>query len=214
MNLLNRWRERHLVRRICRGDRAACAELVRTQHAAVYRWLVHLCRGVHAAEDLVQETFACAWMKIRSFNAASTLATWLHRIAYCKFVDWHRRDRRLVARGRPGLIDGIDVDAMGPVDRAISDERAHLVDRAVAALAPGDREVIALHYFQGLSFRAMAQVLGVPSGTAKWRTSVALERLRTMLGYEDENERRDIAEIAGTATAAIAAAGRAGAAGA
>src|SRR5262249_39048411 len=86
------------------GCPAACAEVVRTHYQQVYRFLVHLCRNVHRAEDLTQETFAAAWEKIATFQGRATLATWLHRIAYTKYIDAQRAERR-VAGGRQRLSD-------------------------------------------------------------------------------------------------------------
>ena len=54
---------------------------------SVYRFLVHLTRDEPRAEDLTQETFAAAWRGIGSFAGRSGLGTWLHRIAYGKFID-------------------------------------------------------------------------------------------------------------------------------
>ena len=72
------------------GHPEACAERVRGHYQAVYRLLVHLTRDVHQAEDLTQETFAAAWERIATFEGRATLATWLHRIAYTKFIDARR----------------------------------------------------------------------------------------------------------------------------
>src|SRR3954462_13007108 len=112
--------EAQLIRRIRGGDRAACAELVRDHYARGYQLLARLTRDSHAAEDLCQETFAAAWTKIRTFAGNSTLATWLHRIAYRRFVDWSRAGRRR-ERGHPPLV--AQQHAGPPIDRMLSDER-------------------------------------------------------------------------------------------
>jgi len=208
---LIRWREQLLVGRIRRGDRAACAELVRTQHAGVFRWLVHLCGDQHTAEDLAQETFATAWMKIGTFGGSSSLATWLHRIAYCKFVDWHRREQRMNREGSEAI--GLSRAATAaPSECAVAGEDAQRLHRAVAELSADDREVIVLHYFQCLSFRQVAEVLGMPPGTAKWRVSEALHRLRQLLNARsnDAREPGHVAEIAEAPAAAASTAPRAG----
>ena len=58
----------------------------------------------------------------------------------------------------------------------------HLDPTAVdIRLAAQDRDVIVLHYLQGLSYQELAQVLGQPTGTVKWRTREALENLRRAL---------------------------------
>ncbi|MGH7140292.1 MAG: RNA polymerase sigma factor, partial [Pirellulales bacterium] len=57
------------------GRPEVCAELVRANYQAVYRFLVHLTRDVHRAEDLTQETFATAWERIASFEGRAAPST-------------------------------------------------------------------------------------------------------------------------------------------
>ena len=75
--------------RVLRGLRAGrpehAAELVRSHYQTVYRFLVHLTRDVHQAEDLTQETFATAWTQVAKFQGRSSLSTWLHRTLSAPF---------------------------------------------------------------------------------------------------------------------------------
>jgi RNA polymerase sigma-70 factor (ECF subfamily) len=67
------------------------AEVIRACHAQIFRLLYQLCRDHHIAEDLTQETFAAAWASVSDYQGGSSMSTWLHRIAYCKFLDLYRR---------------------------------------------------------------------------------------------------------------------------
>lgn len=178
-----------LLRDLRAGRPEACAELIRAHYRAVYRWLMHLTRDIHRAEDLTQETFAVAWEKIAAFDGRASLATWLHRIAYTRFIDAQRALRRAAALPEHlGSPRGAPAD---PADAATaSDEARHLV-RALQRLDAPERTVLVLHYLQGLSYREMAVVLDEPVGTVKWRTAEALGRLRPLLsdGVHD-NARR------------------------
>ena len=175
------WSEMLLARRVRAGDRDACAAFVRAHHADVYRFLARLCRDAHAAEDLTQETFAAAWQGIGSFGGLASLKTWLRRIAYRKFVDWDRRPRLPQQQELRTQFEAAHPAGLpGPHEAAEAQEWSRRVAAAVDRLEPAEREVIVLHYLQGLSFREMAQVLGQPAGTVKWRVSAALGRLRTM----------------------------------
>jgi RNA polymerase sigma-70 factor (ECF subfamily) len=156
--------------------------LVRTHYQAVYRFLVHLTRDAHQAEDLTQETFAAAWEKIAAFQGRSTLATWLHRIAYTKFIDARRARRR--AEGVRERLANSPAAPADPLETVMADDEARRLYRALYGLAPPERTVLVLHYLQGLSYREMASVLGEPAGTLKWRTAEALRRLRAVLADE------------------------------
>lgn len=182
-----RWDDRRLARRIARGDEDACVELVRAHHRSIFAFLLHLCRHRQSAEDVTQETFAAAWAGIGGFNGTSSLATWLHRIAYRKFVDLRRRDR-LPAAPPPPAPGGREPRHEDPLDRLVADEESRRLRLAVAELDDAARETIVLHYFQGLSYREMADVLDQPTGTVKWWTSRALAQLKALLEASSENE--------------------------
>ena len=174
--------ERRLLRAIRSGSREACEELVRRHYGRIYGFLLHLSGEVSAAEDLTQETFAAAWGAMAKFGGRARVGTWLHRIAYGKFVDMKRR----MKRGRAAMEEvvkrgGGAGDVRWPMDEVIANERRRRVYEAVGELEGADREVIVLHYFQGLSFRQMGAVLDEAVGTVKWRTSRALGRLKVSL---------------------------------
>src|SRR5262245_132380 len=173
------------------GRPEACAELVHAHYQQVYRFLAQLTRDVHRAEDLTQETFAAAWKKLGEFESRSALSTWLHRIAHTKFVDSQRVERRKAAAQKKSC-SAARTQWVDPADPVIADDDARRLHQALNTLDDGDRTVLILHYLQGLSYRDMAAVLDEPSGTVKWRTSEALNRLRQALGEEvfDHEARR------------------------
>src|SRR5204863_9748605 len=141
--------DQRLLHNLRAGRREACAELVRGHYQTVYRFLVHLTRDVHQAEDLTQETFATAWEKIATFQGRSTLATWLHRIAYTKFIDAQRAERRTA-----GLLQrrtGPRAAPPDPFDAALADDEARRLNRALLELEAPERTLLVLHYLPGLS---------------------------------------------------------------
>jgi RNA polymerase sigma-70 factor (ECF subfamily) len=177
--------DRRLVKELRAGCPVACAELVRSHYQKVYRFLIHLTRDVHAAEDLTQETFAAAWEKLATFEARAALGTWLHRIAYTKFIDARRSEGRAAAL-RQNLTEQ-PVSSADPIEIMMADEEAQGLYQLLYSLDISERTVLVLHYLQGLSYREMASVLDEASGTVKWRTSEALSRLRALLNEEVPN---------------------------
>jgi len=174
--------DQRLLQDLREGRSEACATLVRRHYQAVYRFLVHLTRDVPTAEDLTQETFAAAWEKLATFQGRSTLATWLHRIAYTKFIDAQRAGRR-AARIHASL-EPPRIGPSDPLDVAMAEDEAQRLHRALDTLEAPERTLLVLHYLQGLSYRDMASVLDEPTGTVKWRTAEALKQLRIQLGEE------------------------------
>jgi RNA polymerase sigma-70 factor (ECF subfamily) len=144
--------------------------------------MAYLTRDAGLAEELTQETFASAWADIGRFRGRAALGTWLHQIAYRKFIDSTRRLQRNAA-----LMAGLKErsndaqETFDPLYRLTADEHLRLLYDAICRLKSPEYIMIVLHYIQGLSFRQVAKVMGEPVGTVKWKTSRALKKLRQYL---------------------------------
>ncbi len=172
------------------GNRQACTELVREHYGPIFRFLANLTGDSNSAEDLTQETFASVWVNIGKFENRSSLRTWIYRIAYNKFADARRRLRRRElerARETPPV-------TISPLNQLIVDERSQFLSQVVRRLDEENLTVIVLHYFQGLSFRQMAEVLGEPEGTVKWRTNQALKKIKSELAERYNHDGRKTKE--------------------
>ena len=144
--------------------------------------MAYLTHDTSLAEELTQETFASAWANIDSFRSRASLGTWLHRIAYRKFIDSTRRQKRDVALvGRVAPKNDTAPESSDPLHRLIADENYRLLYQAMRMLKSSEYTVLVLHYIQGLSFRQVAKVLDRPVGTVKWQTSRALKNLKSYL---------------------------------
>ena len=161
-----------------RGDRPAFGRLVAAYWDRLYRWLFHLTRDRHRAEDLTQETFLKALAAIGSFRPGTNFRAWLFRIGHNNFVNLKRTDKRAAhplpddAPGRPG-----------PSAEAIAGDRevVRRVQEAVAQLAPDFRAALMLRAEEGLSFKEVADILGTTEETARWRVFKARQRLVNVL---------------------------------
>jgi RNA polymerase sigma-70 factor (ECF subfamily) len=176
--------ERQTIKKLRQGRRDAYEEVICRHYGPIYRFLAYLTLDAGLAEELTQETFAAAWANIDRFEQRSALATWLHRIAYRKFIDAKRRlqrDADLKDRLKQYARDTLDTDASNPFHRLAADEDSRLLYQAIFALESSQYLAIVLHYIEGLSFREMAIIVDKPVGTVKWKTSRALKRLREYL---------------------------------
>lgn len=119
------------------------------------------------AEDLVQDALsqvAMRWSRLRDGHPDA----YARKVIYHGNISWWRGRRREVLTGKL-------VDRPAPGDPT---ERRLLVRRALAALPPRQRAVVVLRYFEDLTERDTAAVLGVSVGTVKSQTHLALRRLR------------------------------------
>jgi RNA polymerase sigma-70 factor (ECF subfamily) len=180
--------DRFLVWRLRRGDRDACRELIRIHHTAVYAYLRRLGADASRAEDLTQDTYIRAWRSIESLKQAASLRSWLLTIARNEFFQ-RMRAGRIETVGLEQATEGVSGDPRADDVVALSERDGALRD-AVRRLEPELQEAIALHYFQDQSFRELAEVLGVPPGTAKSRIHRALGCLRALLEKEAADHER------------------------
>lgn len=139
------------------------------------------------ADDLLQETFLRVVRTIETYVHDGRFEAWIFRIAANLARDHMRQRRR---RGFVARLDEIDADdgtvrdttadphARSALDVLISGEQAQRLEREFAALPEMDREILALRHHAELSFREIAELLGVPLGTALARAHRALGRLR------------------------------------
>jgi RNA polymerase sigma-70 factor (ECF subfamily) len=145
----------------------------------VYGYLRRLGADPTQAEDLAQETYARAWLRIETLRRTGSLRSWLLTIARNEFLQWVRAERPEVSMaGRPVERSGDRPEAESEL---LQSERQDALRDAVATLDRALQETVALHYFQGLSLREVGAVMGVPAGTVKSRVNRALGQLRGLL---------------------------------
>jgi len=171
--------EHHLLLRARSGDADAFSALALQHGERLNRTALALCRDLHLAQDLAQETFAEAWRSLVRFDGRCRFTTWLHGI----LVHRHHKAVRHAA-SRPRLLARNDapapeaIDGHSPAAEMQQRESATSLHAAVAALPEEHRAVIELRFFADLPLEEIAAALDVPLGTVKSRLHHALEKLR------------------------------------
>ena len=159
------------VRAMARGDQQALGRLYDRHADRLFVIAVSILRDRAEAEDLVHDVFLEAWRDAARFDPArGRVATWLGLITRSRALDI----RKLARVARTTALDAVALSTDGAVEPALRNR----LRRLVATLPPLYRELVRLRYVEGQAFREAAATLGIPIGTAKSRTFVALERLR------------------------------------
>ena len=171
-----------LAARLAAGDDQALEEAFDLLAPAVYGAALYVLGQGSAAQDVVQDVFVELWSHPGRYDpGAGSLRTYLTMLARHRAVDVVRSELRRVARqernhrliprqGRPS-----------PDDEVAAAEAAGMVRAAVRLLPDSQRQVVELAYFGGMSYREVAQAVGIPEGTAKSRLRLALAKLETVL---------------------------------
>ncbi|MDN3352244.1 RNA polymerase sigma factor [Actinomadura sp. DC4] len=159
------------------------AEVFDRYYAEVHGYVVRRL-GPGLAEDVAAETFLIAFDRRDRYDAAHPFARpWLYGIA-SNLVSRHRRAevRQYRALARAGTDDTVDGHA-DRIERRVDAESARgPLAAALAAIAPGDRDVLLLVAWAGLSGEEAARALGIPAGTARSRLHRARKKVRAALG--------------------------------
>lgn len=130
------------------------------------------------ADDLVQDCVERALNKSHLYDPARPLRAWLYAVLRNIYISSLRRDgRSTIVKAVEELTEGEDAVPPAQEDRLA----ANLVAEALNRLPPQHREVIVLVGLEELSYRDVAEVLGIPIGTVMSRLSRAREALRNIL---------------------------------
>jgi RNA polymerase sigma-70 factor, ECF subfamily len=176
------------------GCLAAFDELVRRFRPAVRLTARRFASDSEEIEDLCQETFLRAFQALPRLEQPERFAAWLHAIARnLALREWRNvtRDRARSAALDPLSLEEAIAPDPSPAEAFEQCEAQRLVQAAVEALPAPYREVVHLHYWEGMPLSRVAAYLSVPLSTAKWRLRYARERLRRELkSIDDEDEER------------------------
>jgi RNA polymerase sigma-70 factor, ECF subfamily len=181
--------DRLLIARIEQGDEDAFAILYRHHAVHVHRAAQQVVVDRQVAEDVTQEVFAYLWRNPRRVDLTrGQLRTLLTTMARFKAIDavraeTNRRRRQLrVTNESKSTVCPAEADVADVVTQADAcTRRSTALHAALAQLSEPQRRSIQLAYFEGHTFREVAQITSVPEGTAKSRLTSALQRLERQL---------------------------------
>jgi RNA polymerase sigma-70 factor (ECF subfamily) len=175
-----------LIDRAGRGDQAACAALYQRFVHPTYRLAYGVLLDEQDAEEVVQDTFAYAIRNLDRFDPdRSAFRTWLYTITMSRCRNKRRR-RWLPTINLAEVADWLPGGEAHP--ETVAEQRGvrDAVMEALRALTPKLREAVVLRYFDGLSYREMAAVLGCPQKTAESRVRLAHNTLYRLLADQRE----------------------------
>jgi len=185
-----------LVKRAQAGDSLAFDMLVVKYQDRVCRLFQRWVRQPETAQDLTQETFINVYRGLGSFRGDSKFYTWVYRIA----INTAKRALKRPAQGAEQSLDDVEtfqlegdsnplfeVDNANPETELASKQLAEAVARAMAELPDDMRQALELRELEGMSYQAIAEVMGSPLGTVRSRIFRArewvAERVQPMLEH-------------------------------
>lgn len=152
--------DRDLVDRFLRKrSESAFRRIYRRHTPMLYRivWRVHAHRA--EVDDIIQETWLRAVQGMPGFRWRSGLSTWLVGIALNRIRETRRTEPRTAGPGTPGPTE--------PASPSPDHENRLDLERAIACLPPGYREVLVLHAIEGFTHKEISMILDIDEGTSK-----------------------------------------------
>lgn len=168
--------ERELVEQAQRGDRDAFAVLVHQVSDRLYAVAQRILRDADLAEDALQNALIATWRQLPHLREPDRFDAWSHRILVHACYAESRRTRRWVSNVRA-------LTAIGPTepDAGLSVVDRDELERGFRKLPIEQRAVFVLHHYLGLPLVEIAELLGIPAGTARSRLHYATLALRSAI---------------------------------
>jgi RNA polymerase sigma-70 factor (ECF subfamily) len=181
--------DEELLTRFQAGQAETFGLLVRRYERELFGYLRRYLGDEVLAEDVFQNTFLQLYQKVDQYQAGRPVRPWLYTIATHQAIDALRRAGRRQAVSLDqtrdtdvngdvhSLLDLMEAQGADPFERLYGQERREQVRAGVDLLPEHLRSTVILAYYQGLKYREIAEVLGIPVGTVKSRLHVALLKL-------------------------------------
>ncbi len=173
-----------LVERARQGDAAAFGQLVERHQKTVFRAAYAALGSREEAEDAAQDAFLAAYRKLPMFRGEASFKTWLLAIAWRHALDRRnsvaRRLRTFFSSDETGWVERPN-PGLSHEDAFERRELRERVRGVVKTLPTKYRDALLLATTGEHTFEELAEVLGVPSGTVKWRVVEAKRQLKQKL---------------------------------
>lgn len=172
-----------LLRRTAQGDEDAFATLYDLMAPRVYGLARRIVRDPAHAEEVAQEVLVEVWRTASRFDASrGSAVTWILTLTHRRTVDRVRSTQSAVERDRRAAAGAATVAYDEVAEQVTTRLEQRAVRRCLRTLTALQREVILIAYYQGHTYRQVAELLEVPLPTVKTRMRDGLIRLRDCLG--------------------------------
>lgn len=180
--------EIRLIERAMKGDAQAFGELYVLHLDAIFRYILIRIGTIEDAEDLTEQTFLKAWEALPRYRQiGKPFISWLYRIAHNVVIDFHRKNSQLLKLNE-GLLQQRKEEYQTSESLEIREnEELSILSEAIRKLSGEQQQVIILRFFEGMSHRQVAQVIGKNEGTCRMIQYRALLALQQIIGNDEKH---------------------------
>ncbi|MEI7497787.1 MAG: RNA polymerase sigma factor [Candidatus Falkowbacteria bacterium] len=177
--------DEQLVRAYIKGDNQAIEVLLGRYAGPMLFFVVQSINNQAEAEDLAQEILYKSWRKIKTYHPEQPFKPWLYRLARNTVIDYWRKRKLPLAFADAddtfaGEIDVVDESPLALTEIMKREEQEDIA-ALISTLAPDERMLLNLYYYQGLNLREIAELSQSSVDTIKSRHRRVLQKLRKLI---------------------------------
>lgn len=187
MKNLEKMTDEELAISYINGDNRAFDMLLSNNQRKVFTYILFVVRNRDVANDVFQDTFVkvITQLQQRRYVPNGKFSAWVMRIAHNEIMDWYRNQRsgRIVEASEDNdlsNIGGMDVTLNSIESQYVNTQVLADVRRMMKLLPASQREVVFMRFYQGMSFKEIAETTGVSINTSLGRMRYAILNLRRM----------------------------------
>jgi RNA polymerase sigma-70 factor, ECF subfamily len=175
--------EAQLIRSALDGDSSSFGVLVERYQNRLIHCILSVISDVEEAEDVVQESFVQAYIKLDTFQQNSQFFTWLYRIAFNNALSRRRRRKGGTSLDQAREVGGLEPSARvaAPDHHLLQSENIQQVRDALARLTDDHRIILNLREMEDMAYEDIATTLDISIGTVRSRLSRARNALKEQL---------------------------------
>lgn len=169
-----------LMGKVRLGELALLELLIARYERPLYNFALRVVGDSGMAQDAFQETFLRVYQKRATYKTEAPFRPWLYQIClnYCRDT-LRKKTRRPESELKPEL--PLEDPTPGPESQTEVSETQARIRASIATLPDKQKEVFILHYYQGLPYPEIAEILDIPVGTVKSRMFTATRTLTDLL---------------------------------
>lgn len=187
MNKLDKMTNEELAVSYVNGDSKAFDLLLNRTQSDLFTYILFVVHDEDMANDIFQETFVKAIVNLQcgKYTPSGKFSAWIMRIAHNVIMDWYRKHK---AQGVVEVQSENDMSVFSSADMLDVSREVEIVNsqvmedvkKIVDMLPANQREVVYMRYYQGLSFKEIAELTGVSINTSLGRMRYAILNMRKM----------------------------------
>jgi len=179
---MNQPEDQYYIDATINGDTKAFTVLIDRYKHMVFTLALKILKNREEAEEVAQDVFVKVYQVLVSFKGDSKFSTWIYKIAYYRSLDYLKKQKRGLSASSLDSDKEYHLPSIeNNLDALELKERKQAIKSAIDELPTDDAVVITLHYFEELSLKEIAKIIGVEANTVKVRLFRSRKRLAQLL---------------------------------